>query len=166
MCIRDSIWNESYGQIYPALKRLKAEGFIAPVRNGGKGERARQAYTITPKGRALLRDWLALPPRSAPIRNEFLLKFFLSRFAPSGARCEHLRRFRAEQKDKLVQFELIRKIILVERRGHPDLKLWLLMLNHGMQICRVEMSWCERALQAFCPTVRRRKKSPRISEKH
>jgi DNA-binding PadR family transcriptional regulator len=151
------IWNESYGQIYPTLKRLRSHGLIAPVRKGEKGARGRRAYAITRKGRALLRGWLALPPNSTPVRDEFLLKLFLSRFAPTGTRGDHLRRFRAEQRNKQAQLEAIRRIILAERRRHPDLKLWLIMLSHGVKICRAEISWCDKALRDFGRTSRKRK---------
>ena len=41
LVIRDSIghfWNESYGQIYPNLKRLAAEGLVAAKDGAAKGK--------------------------------------------------------------------------------------------------------------------------------
>ena len=40
-------WAESYGQIYPALKLLAAEGLIAPSKASSKGRKGRQTYVIT-----------------------------------------------------------------------------------------------------------------------
>src|SRR5258708_30377555 len=53
-------WNESYGRIYPLLKELAKEGLIVQQR-GAKtsGRPERRAYSVTPKGEAALRHWLA-----------------------------------------------------------------------------------------------------------
>src|SRR6516225_7848815 len=48
-------WQISYGQIYPELKRLVAQGLVA-VEAGSRGMRARNVYSITNKGRATLRS--------------------------------------------------------------------------------------------------------------
>src|ERR1035441_4340573 len=91
-------WGESYGQIYPALKRLVAGGLIAPSMSASVGKRRRQEYSLTDAGRACLREWLALPFQNDPPRNEFLLKLFFGReAAPSvsiGHVCELLERNR------------------------------------------------------------------------
>lgn len=151
-------WNESYGQIYPALKRLSAQGLIAPVRTHKKGGRERQPYTITSKGRAALRNWLGEPPRQTLPSNEFLLKIFLGRFAPPGSCCEHIRRHLAQCKQLLANYENIRKVVHAERRGHPDLDYWLVLLNHGIAMRRAEIRWCGQALRALCAGRKTKKK--------
>src|SRR3954465_8441682 len=70
-------WNESYGQIYPALRKLEAARLIATVKQGATDARRRKLYTATAAGRARLRIWLSEPPRPQPPRNELLLKLFL-----------------------------------------------------------------------------------------
>jgi DNA-binding PadR family transcriptional regulator len=144
-------WNESYGQIYPALKRLWAQGLVAPATNGPKDGRDRQAYTLTSKGRANLRKWLGEPPRQTPVSNEFLLKLFLGRLAPKGACCEHIHRHVAQCRQLLAHYENIRKIVSTERRGHPDLKFWLILLDHGISMRRAEIRWCIRSLRDLRP---------------
>src|SRR5207244_7584723 len=69
-------WNESYGQIYPALGRLAAQGLARRRAVRGIGRPDRQVYEITRQGMAVLRRRLAEPPRTAPIRHELLLKLF------------------------------------------------------------------------------------------
>src|ERR1039457_6885435 len=83
-------WAESYGQIYPALKRLASEGLIAPS-SSSNGRRGRQTYVITDKGRTSLRQWLCLPFHNEPPRNEFLLKLFFGHEAAPGVATAHLR---------------------------------------------------------------------------
>ncbi len=77
--IRASIgffWNESYGQIYPNLKKLAAAGLVTAKTEKQKGKPDRQVYSITPSGRARLEKWLAVEPQPEVPRNELLLKLF------------------------------------------------------------------------------------------
>ena len=79
IAIRASIghfWNESYGQIYPNLKRLASAGLVASKTEKQKGKPDRQVYSITAKGRTRLAKWLAVEPQPEIPRNELLLKLF------------------------------------------------------------------------------------------
>jgi len=49
-------WSESYGQIYPALRELKAEGLIRRRPGKSGGNRDRQVYEITERGRVRSRS--------------------------------------------------------------------------------------------------------------
>jgi hypothetical protein len=56
LTIRHSVghfWNESYGQIYPNLKKLANEGFVS-CKTKQKGKPDRRIYSITEKGRERL----------------------------------------------------------------------------------------------------------------
>lgn len=142
-------WNESYGQIYPALKRLAKAALIAPVAAGQSGKRERQVYGLTPQGRAHLQEWLAQSPREQPTRNEFLLKLFLGQSAPPGALVEHIRRFRTQQEELLAMFLIIRDAVRAEHARSPNLRYWMLGLSHGIGIRRAEIDWCNEALRVL-----------------
>src|SRR5271170_2548708 len=79
-CTIGNFWSESYGQIYPALKRLEKKGL---VQARAEGKRARKVYSITGAGRAHLRVWLEIEPRRRGARNELLLKLFFGALAPA-----------------------------------------------------------------------------------
>src|ERR1035438_5960227 len=84
--IRGSIghfWNESYGQIYPNLKKLAAEGFVVSKTEKQKGKPDRRIYSITKKGQERLANWLAVPPQPEIARNELLLKLFFGAQVPT-----------------------------------------------------------------------------------
>src|SRR5271154_4939079 len=70
------IWSESYGQIYPNLKKLAAGGLVSRKTEKHKGRPDRHIYSITNKGREQLARWLAVPPQAEIPRNEMLLKLF------------------------------------------------------------------------------------------
>ena len=74
-------WAASYGQIYPELRRLEAEGLVqgedAP--NGG---RQRRVYSLTPAGRQALVEWLLGTTVTIELRDESLLRLFFADALP------------------------------------------------------------------------------------
>ena len=141
-------WSESYGQIYPALRRLEAARLIAPVKQAGAGAGARRKrlYTLTPQGRARLRAWLAEAPKPQPPRNELMLKLFFGRLAPPGAMAAHIRRLQVQQEQLLDTLENIEQQLAAERAGHPDLPYWLLTLRAGTERAKALLDWSDSAL--------------------
>src|SRR6266849_2307620 len=87
-------WSESYGQIYPALKRMETQRLVKRVRGTQEGRASRQVYALSPPGLRELQAWLSRQPQVQPARNELLLKLFFGRLVPSEACNEHLRHFR------------------------------------------------------------------------
>jgi len=156
-------WGESYGQIYPALKKLAAEGLIepanspqrtgakSPVRRGGRktagGRPDRRAYSLTPAGRARLQEWLAQPFRVDPPRDEFLLKLFFGREAAPGVSVEHVRDFQQRNRRLLRTFEEIGRIGRAKNANHPHFRFWILTLEYGVAQIRAGLRWSEGALK-------------------
>ena len=68
-------WQESFGQIYPTLKKLVAEGLAVRSESSETDTGRRQIlYTITDAGRKELADWLQEDPEIEKLRYEILLK--------------------------------------------------------------------------------------------
>ncbi|MDK2967071.1 PadR family transcriptional regulator [Lacrimispora sp.] len=68
-------WQESYGQIYPTLKALVAQGLAVSSDNVEHGNgRGQIVYSITEAGRKELSDWLREKPEIEKLRYEILLK--------------------------------------------------------------------------------------------
>jgi DNA-binding PadR family transcriptional regulator len=139
-------WSESYGQIYPALKRLEATGLIAPVKQGAPASRRKRLFTLTAQGRAKLRSWLAAPPKPQPPRNELMLKIFFGRLAPPGSIGQHVRRLRVQQEQLLATLGAIARQLRAERAGQPDLPYWLLTLSAGVERANALLDWSDDAL--------------------
>src|ERR1035438_2471116 len=74
-------WGESYGQIYPTLKHLAAEGLIEPSKSTSSAGPQRRRFCRRPAGRPRRQGWLAAPYRDIPPRNESPLKVFFGREA-------------------------------------------------------------------------------------
>src|SRR5271157_2159190 len=69
-------WSESYGQIYPELKKLEEEGLVKKEKVEPVSERKRFAYSITAPGLESLKEWLGLPPEKEINRYEILLQIY------------------------------------------------------------------------------------------
>ena len=142
-------WNESYGQIYPILNRLAAEGLAERRREKQRGKPDRHIYSLTDKGQQELARWLAVPARQEPFRNELLLKLFLGaegRVADSVAQIKH---YQATQQAHLETYVGIEGRLRQELAGHPQLPFSLVTLHYGQHRCRAMLAWCVESIRAL-----------------
>lgn len=139
-------WNESYGQIYPVLKKLAAEGLTRAGRDNAQGKRERTVYTLGEKGAQAFEDWLALPPEPLKERNELLLKLFFGRHSPTAINQNHLQAARDHYAGLLVEYDELESKLRTECEGDPDQPYWLITLSYGQHQSRAMLQWCEQSL--------------------
>lgn len=142
-------WGESFGQIYPALKRLSGAGLIAANRQASNGRAGRQEYSLTPAGRERLREWLAQPYRLDPPRDEFLLKLFFGREAAPAVSLAHVRDFQEKNRRILAMIEEIGRIGTAKNAQHPHFRFWMLTLEYGVAQIRAALEWSEQAIEVL-----------------
>ncbi len=141
-----SFWGESYGQIYPTLKRLAAEGLIDPIKSTIASKKQRQEYALTDVGRACLREWLALPFQNDPPRNEFLLKLFFGGEAAPGTALKHVRELQERNRRMLATLEGIESMAREIQSQNPNKPYWMLTLGLGLAMTRAALVWGESAM--------------------
>src|SRR5271166_3532474 len=112
-------WGESYGQIYPTLKRLVVDGLIVPSKSVSQARTKRQEYSITDDGREALRQWLAVPYRDDPPRDEFLLKLFFGVEAAPGVSIAHIRKFQEKNRNLLATLLQLESLGRGRSSHHP-----------------------------------------------
>ena len=134
-------WSESYGQIYPTLKKLLLSEDIEklPPEKGQRGD----VYKITSKGLETLEAWLRLPAVPASFRDEYFLKFFGGSVVPASVHLEHLARKRLQLDALLASAQTALKTL--EIVPHPDKDYWTLMARHGEISYRAELAWLDEA---------------------
>jgi PadR family transcriptional regulator AphA len=128
-------WAASYGQIYPELRRLEAEGLITG-RPDPSGARAKVVYELTAEGEQALQDWLLSETGLVyEVRDEAMLKLFFSDVEPSAA-LPTLRTMRELQERKHEQLQLIATAAPKMPTGPA------LTLEIGLGITRWLIEWC------------------------
>jgi len=142
-------WNESYGQIYPILNRLAAEGFAARRREKQRGKPDRHVYSLTDKGRQELARWLAVPARHEPFRSELLLKLFLGDAGPVADSIAQLEHYESSQRVRLEMYVGIERRLREEMAGHPQLPFSLVTLHYGQHRCRAMLAWCAESIRSL-----------------
>ena len=142
-------WSESYGQIYPALHELRASGWARRRTARAEGPRARRTYAITAKGRQALDRWLREPPRSAPPRNELLLKLFLADREFLDAPEAWIRQLLADETERLRKLRKLQDQLPRGKHRHPNLRFWLFSLEHVERQSEAAVAWCHKTLAAL-----------------
>ncbi|MES0491292.1 MAG: PadR family transcriptional regulator [Leptospirales bacterium] len=69
-------WQESYGQIYPVLKKLHQNNYVTKKTLKQNNKPDKNMYSITASGKTHLELWLSSPMQVSPERNELLLRTF------------------------------------------------------------------------------------------
>lgn len=141
-------WNESYGQIYPTLKALEAEGLVEGRDDEGDG-RGRRVYTLTLAGLAELRRWLAEPPEPDVPRYEMSLKLFFSDQLPVETTLEHLRTHRAGHAAMLDAYRGKEAELRARLAGSPRLPYWLAVLGGGIRYAEMVVEWCDATMASL-----------------
>jgi DNA-binding PadR family transcriptional regulator len=142
-------WSESYGQIYPILSRLAAQGLIDRRVERQKGKPDRQVYSITAAGLERLGAWLEQPPQPQGFRSELLLKLFFGRRRPVEESIRQVEHFREHQQALKRGYADSERKLLRERRGHPDLPYWLMTLHFGQSRANALLRWSDDTLRAL-----------------
>jgi DNA-binding PadR family transcriptional regulator len=140
-------WSESYGQIYPGLKRLAAAGLVEKKTERQKGKPDRHLYSLTVAGREHLRDWLKLPVVYEVPRSELLLKlFFGGQVSPAISR-EHVEAYLERHLGALKVYGAMTKALKRDHADDPALPYWLMTLSMGRHNSAAMVKWCRETLK-------------------
>lgn len=142
-------WRESFGQLYPTLRELEAEGLVEAVDTTER----RIPYRITLAGRRTLRAWLADEPRSISAdRNELLLRLVFGRHAEPGVIRGHLERHQDALATALERHRETERALLLE--PGDDAPYWLASIRYGIAAVEASLAWSAQTLSAL-PAERR-----------
>jgi DNA-binding PadR family transcriptional regulator len=139
-----NFWHESFGQIYPTLKRLQQDGLV----KGTEGERSGSTvYALTEAGEKRLRDWLGVMPRPQVKRNELLLKLFFGNLRSVAEVREQIEDTRQRLAASLARYVAISAEIRRVHQGNPGLPFWLMTVRYGEAEARALLGWCDECLE-------------------
>lgn len=147
-------WSESFGHIYPMLRRLHARGLVEREVEEQVGRPDRHVYRITQSGRDELTNWFASPPAAAMrTRNELLLRLFLGKHSEPGHLVRDVGDFGAGIAQELEHLTAARAAIAAQAADHPERLYWEIVLDYGLTVFRAMAEWGKRTeilLQREC----------------
>jgi len=150
-----NFWKESYGQLYPILARLSAEGLVKKTDAARGGKRARHVYSITAPGRKALRSWLEAATEPQQLRNELLLKLFFGGRGDVTWSRRQVARARARLVADLGRYEAIHERLRHDHADDPDFEYWVITLRYGERDAQALIEWCDETLAALERTAAR-----------
>jgi PadR family transcriptional regulator AphA len=145
LTIRSSIgffWNESYGQIYPNLKKLAAQGLVSSRAEQQEGKPDRRIYSITNKGRERLAKWLAVEPQPEIPRNELLLKLFFGTQVSPEVMIVFVQRMELRERAVLKQIKQVEREIASSKQ-YPDTPYWRMTARFGQLELEAHLRWTQ-----------------------
>jgi DNA-binding PadR family transcriptional regulator len=137
-----NFWRESYGRIYPALKRMKKAGLVELDKQASAGPRAKKVYRLTTTGQKRLRAWLGVPAQPLPNRNELLLKLFFGDRATPGTMAAQVLAWQQSYAADLKRYELQLAELEATHAKHPGLPFWRMTLRYGISEAIMVINWC------------------------
>ena len=144
--ITSNFWKESYGQIYPILKRLFDRGLAIRSIEKKVGRPDRHIYSITDKGREVLQKWLIEPVERHIGRHEMPLKLFFGlqvSIADNIRQVEHFRDLHSKELDDTIAIE---EQLKTKKIDDPNLAFWMMTVSYGKHANNAILSWCEETL--------------------
>ncbi len=141
-----NFWSESYGQIYPILKRLVADDLVTKTVEAQVGKPNRHVYELTAKGHQELQRWLGAGIAPRVQRNEFLLKLFFGREVGASTNLKHVEKYREIQLQLLERYQALEREIKSKYADAPGFSYWLMTLQYGTCVSHALVGWCDKTI--------------------
>lgn len=140
-------WNESYGQIYPELKKMMAEGLITMHSMPDAGKRKKIGYSITENGKKALVAWLTGPTEKESVRFELLLKMYFSNMVDAKVMQRQVFDFLTAHEQQLAVLNMVQtelQVIAEEHSNHQDI---LRIIDFGQKVYTAYIEWCRETIK-------------------
>ena len=148
-------YSDSPGSIYPALRRIEAQGWIESIDQGAESpghSRRRREFRLTDGGRAVLKTWLAMPvkPEDMKMRQaELMLRFaFMDGNVPRSVTLTFLDQFTRElagyAAELRIQWEQM-TALMDQAIGRDRTHTGLLAFQSGIEGLETQLAWARRA---------------------
>ncbi|KJH70457.1 PadR family transcriptional regulator [Aliterella atlantica] len=141
-----NFWNESYGQIYPILKKLVAEGLAMRSVESQLGKPDRHIYKLTEKGQQELQQWLVEPVEPPAERIEILLKLFFGQQVSVSDNIRHIEQFREMQQQLLQKYSAIAQELQEKETDNPHIPYWQMTASYKLHTTKALIDWCDETL--------------------
>lgn len=134
-------YKASYGNLYPALKRLLQKGY-ATTYEQSQGARQRIIYQITKEGTSHFLEWLTTPMQVNENNNRNLVKVYFYDLLPKETKNDLLKQYEQANIEYLNQLEQLEK----ELYEKVDLETYYYQfstLYYGIATTKSTIAWCQ-----------------------
>ncbi|WP_432519546.1 PadR family transcriptional regulator [Kineococcus sp. SYSU DK006] len=142
-------WHESFGQVYPALSALQAEGLVERAEAGGGSG---TPFRITAAGRRRLRELLGEPFQQPPPRDQLLLRLFFGDQVPADLVRRWLTEALTGAEEDRARYERLRTELEAEAAaeaaagGARGARFRLVTVLAGLHGAQARVRWAQEAL--------------------
>lgn len=142
-------WTMSYGQIYPALKEFVREEMVTFSAYRQEGKPEKKVYTITDKGKDVLKKWLEEPIDYNVSGYTGILTvkvFFGANIGPEAA-TRHVSGAMEHERKRLEELLVVEEKLNAEREdairnNDKSYQYRMITLREGITIMRAKIDWC------------------------
>lgn len=143
-------WQVSYGSLYPALKRLQAEGSVEVVFPTEEVRRRKNVYKVTEDGERLFGRLVEESGQDKDDDNGFRIRLAFFRYLKPETRIGLLERRKAYLLGRLDEF----KERVTSYRERVD-SYTLSLMRHGMDSTEHDIAWLDDMIRAERKAVRK-----------
>jgi DNA-binding PadR family transcriptional regulator len=140
-----NFWSAGYGQIYPTLKQVEAQGLVTKRATDELKGHDRIVYSITPSGREKLTEWLMLPEEKEYVKYEMLLKLFFGSLMPEQNTLKMIDNFKNRSMDNLKNITGFKANLEEVLKQSDDHLYFYLTVLFGEHIYRAYSEWADEA---------------------
>ncbi|NTW96208.1 MAG: PadR family transcriptional regulator [Erysipelotrichaceae bacterium] len=138
-------WSESYGQIYPTLKKMVNEGLVKAL-SQTKDNRGKQRYEITSLGRKTLTLWQAQEPEKESLRLELFLKMYFSLGSNPHILINYIKSFQSSHTQDLMILNSFKKELSSIPDPYQNHQNILSVIEFGVKTNTAYLQWCQETL--------------------
>lgn len=138
-------WSESYGQIYPVLKKMTLDGLVRLKDSDSLKQPRSNIYEITEKGKKILLEWLTADVIKSPPRLEILLKLFFGGLIGPSVMKEMITLFRSRKEKEMKTLQSIMDEFYTNPAGHAV--YGKMTVRYGIRVSSALLEWCDETLE-------------------
>ncbi len=141
-------WFAELSQIYPTLKSLEQQGYLASSLGDSQRGPKRRLYRVTRKGLSKLKKWLTSDPKVGHDRFPYIARiFFLHELEDLDVTWMQVERLRRDWTEKLEALERLEPPELCDSESNEFHRY--AALRAGVHQLRGKLAWCEETIQAI-----------------
>lgn len=132
------IWYAPLGQVYPALRKMQADGLLSVSVEIQHDKPNRKVYRLTPQGERVLIKWLSRPPSLPKMHHEFIHNLFLLNHIEPERQIKLVQNYFGRSKAWLAELKEIERKLALSSLRNESAWYQLMALRHLMRLVRTE----------------------------